>query len=564
MTGRRRPRCGSGPRRSMCILWRSGCCTTGGWTRSTSTRATLDPKLGALRRPDDMAGFVAALDVIEAAHKRRDRVGVFGDYDVDGVSTAATISTYLEALGLEVVVRVAHRERGYGFGIPDAEALHEAGVKLVILGDTGTSDVDALAWLAERGIKTVVIDHHQVPESAPPADAFINPHQPGCGFPFKGLCSAGVAFYLCAALRTRLSRSHRRVPDPRRWLDLVAVATVCDMMPLREENRVLVHAGLRHLSRRGRPGLRALLARAGVPTHEAVDEQHVAFKIGPRLNAPGRLGSAEPSLRLLQARTDGGGRGDRGADRDPQRPAQALHGSDGGGGDGPPWSPSPTSTRAPDWSSPTIAGSPAWPGSRRPSSSNTMGGPPPSSPSTASAARRGDRCGRCRGSTFAPPSPHAPSCSPASAATERPLASRCPRTNVDAFTEAFDAAVAEQQAAAGAPPDIEVVDCALPLRIVEPQLCAAMRRAGPFRRRLRPPALPGRGRDRRPRARTKGPTPLADADPSGHGSARGNSFRTGPTSTRARRTDRLRIRSVPRPFPWRNQTPPPGRTLMAP
>jgi single-stranded-DNA-specific exonuclease len=139
----------------------------------------------------------------------------------------------------------------------------------------------------------------------PPADVLINPHQSACRFPFKGLCSAGVAFYLCAALRTKLAAAGASgLPDPRAWLDLVAVATICDMMPLRDENRVLVRKGLAHLGRRGRPGLRALLALAGVEPGETVHEQHVAFKLGPRLNAPGRLGSAEPALRLLRARTE--------------------------------------------------------------------------------------------------------------------------------------------------------------------------------------------------------------------------------------------------------------------
>ena len=174
----------------------------------------------------------------------------------------------------------------------------------MLTGDCGTSDVQALSWLAERGIGRIVIDHHQVPEQMPPADALINPHQSGCGFPFKGLCSAGVAFYLCAALRSRLASKRATVPDPRAWLDLVALATVCDMMPLHEENRILVAHGLRLLGHRLRPGIRALLSRAKVDPKVPIDETHLGFKLGPRLNAPGRLGSAMPSLSLLRARTD--------------------------------------------------------------------------------------------------------------------------------------------------------------------------------------------------------------------------------------------------------------------
>lgn len=264
----------------------------------------LNPRLAELRRPDAMAGFGAALDRIEYALATGETIGVFGDYDVDGCTTAAILSTYLEALGATVVVRVAHREHGYGLTLTDAKLLAEAGVGLVLTGDCGTSDVEALSWLQQRGIGRVVIDHHQVPERMPPADALINPHQDGCGFPFKGLCSAGVAFYLCAALRSRLANKRASVPDPRGWLDLVALATVCDMMPLHEENRILVAHGLRVLSRRHRPGIRALLSRAKVDPSVPIDETHLGFKLGPRLNAPGRLGSAMPSLSLLRARTD--------------------------------------------------------------------------------------------------------------------------------------------------------------------------------------------------------------------------------------------------------------------
>ncbi len=279
------------------LMWARG-------VRETSEQAqVLDPRLSSLRRPDAMAGFEPALDALIWALQNDKRIGIFGDYDVDGVTTATILATYLEALGASVVVRVAHRDRGYGFGIGDAEAFAEAGTQLVLTGDCGTSDIPALSWLAERDIPCVVIDHHQVPESMPPARALINPHQPGCEFPFKGLCSAGVAFYLCAALRTRLASQRRTVPDPRAWLDLVALATVCDMMPLVDENRVLVHHGLRVMAGRRRPGLAALLSAAGVGAGEALDEGHLGFKLGPRLNAPGRLGPADPSLELLRARS---------------------------------------------------------------------------------------------------------------------------------------------------------------------------------------------------------------------------------------------------------------------
>ena len=262
----------------------------------------LRPRLADLRPPTGMAGFEAAIELLREAWRGHWRIGVFGDYDVDGVTTTAILTTYLESLGIEVVARAATREGGYGFSRAEAELLHEAGVRMVLTGDCGTSDHDALDWLKSHGIPTIVIDHHQVPEVMPPAAALLNPHQLGCGFPFKGLCSAGVAFYLCAALRSALSKETGvTLPDPRGWLDLVALGTVCDMVPLVAENRILVRHGMTVVGQRRRPGVRALLEYAGVGADEAIDEGHLGFRLGPRLNAPGRLGPAEPSLSLLRA-----------------------------------------------------------------------------------------------------------------------------------------------------------------------------------------------------------------------------------------------------------------------
>lgn len=266
----------------------------------------LDPRLAQLRKPVAMAGFEPARDLLADALERGTRIGIFGDYDVDGVTTATILSTFLEALGGDVVCRVAERDAGYGFGVAAAREFHECGCGLVLTGDCGTSDIEAISWLKERGIPVAVIDHHQAPEVMPPTAALLNPHQPGCKFPFKGLCSAGVAFYLCAALRTEMGRRRAgsRLPDPRAWLDLVALGTVCDMVPMVEENRVLTHHGLEFMQQRRRPGIRALLERARVGSEVRLDESHLGFTLGPRLNAPGRLSGAEPSLSLLRARSD--------------------------------------------------------------------------------------------------------------------------------------------------------------------------------------------------------------------------------------------------------------------
>ena len=268
----------------------------------------LNPRLSELSVPREMAGFSEAIELLTTARTKRWRVGMFGDYDVDGVTTTTILTTFLECLGVEIVAKVASREGGYGFGLNPAKDLHEAGVDLVLTGDCGTSDHEALEWLRTRDIPAVVIDHHQVPETMPPAAALLNPHQDGCNFPFKGLCSAGVGFYLAAGLRSALAKrepsSRGQLPDPRAWLDLVALGTVCDMMPLVDDNRILVRHGLDVMGQRRRPGVRELLRRAKVSSEIVVDEGHLGFALGPRINAPGRLGSAEPSLELLRARSN--------------------------------------------------------------------------------------------------------------------------------------------------------------------------------------------------------------------------------------------------------------------
>jgi single-stranded-DNA-specific exonuclease len=263
----------------------------------------LAPKLADLRPPDGIADLDRALVRLRAAILGGERIGVFGDYDVDGVTTAAVLTLALRGLGATVIPRVASRSSGYGLSPADGARFADEGCRVVVTGDCGTSDHDAIALCQDRGVDVIVIDHHQVPEGPTRAHALINPHRPDDRFPFKGLASCGVAFYIAAALRSRLRAEGNPAAekfDPRLLLDLVAMGTLADLVPLIDENRILVTAGMRELAARRRPGLQALMEIAELGT-EPPTTTGVTFRLTPRLNAAGRLGEAQLALDLLLA-----------------------------------------------------------------------------------------------------------------------------------------------------------------------------------------------------------------------------------------------------------------------
>lgn len=264
----------------------------------------LQPRLAGMRGPDGIADLARALDRLSQALATQQTIGVFGDYDVDGVTSAAVLGAGLRALGGRVVPRCASRNAGYGFAQVFAEAFMRDGCSLVVTADCGTSDHATIGWLRQQGIDVIVIDHHQVPAGPSPALALINPHRSDDRFGFKGLASCGLAFYLMGALRTQLRRcgdARAAAWDPRELLDLVALGTVADVMPLTDENRALVAAGLKVLAGRQRPGLAALAEVAALPAGRPITATDIGFRLAPRLNAAGRLGDAQLSLDLLLA-----------------------------------------------------------------------------------------------------------------------------------------------------------------------------------------------------------------------------------------------------------------------
>ncbi|MBZ0236219.1 MAG: DHH family phosphoesterase, partial [Deltaproteobacteria bacterium] len=276
-----------------------------------AARGYLTPRLGGLRKPDGMAGFGVAAERVTAAVLRRERIAVFGDYDVDGVTTCALLTSFLRGVGADVAPRVARRDEGYGFCAAAAEDVLAGAPRLVITGDCGTSDGAVIASVRARGVDVVVVDHHTVPAAGEvhPALALVNPYRADSSFPFRGMASVGIAFYLVAAVRTRLRAEGwfegRPEVDPRDLLDLVALGTIADLVPLAGENRILTAAGLKLVAERKRPGVAALLEAAGIAVggdaggERPIDEKTVSWKLAPRLNAPGRLGDAAPALELL-------------------------------------------------------------------------------------------------------------------------------------------------------------------------------------------------------------------------------------------------------------------------
>ncbi|HEY3498469.1 MAG TPA: single-stranded-DNA-specific exonuclease RecJ [Polyangiaceae bacterium] len=259
-------------------------------------RRFLSPRLAELTSPANMLDRAIGADRLARAVRARERIAVFGDYDCDGITAAAVLTELLRAVDADVVTLIASRfEGGYGVSPQAVERIVASGASLLVTCDCGSSDHVSLADLRTRGLDVIVIDHHLVPDEPLPVLAFLNPHRPGCGFPEKGLASCALALSLGAAVRAELGRKL----DLRQVLDLVAIGTVADVAPLVGDNRALVRAGLAVLSEARRPGLRALMELAKMERGARLCAEDIAFRIAPRLNAPGRLGSPAIALELL-------------------------------------------------------------------------------------------------------------------------------------------------------------------------------------------------------------------------------------------------------------------------
>lgn len=268
-----------------------------GLTDPPSVRRFLRPTLDELHDPFGLPDLASAVDCLEAALGRRHTIFVHGDFDADGMSATALAVGGLRRLGGEVVPYVPHRTiDGYDLREEGVERAAEAGAALILTVDCGVTAVEAVSAANDRGIEVIVTDHHRPGPELPAAAAVVNPMRDDSVYPCRGLAGVGVAFKLISALYARAG-----IPDGELYqhLDLVAVGTVADQMPLTGENRVLVRAGLRALAHTRKPGLRALLRRAKIDARRPISADDIAFGLAPRLNSVGRMAAAETGVRLL-------------------------------------------------------------------------------------------------------------------------------------------------------------------------------------------------------------------------------------------------------------------------
>ncbi|MFQ5861231.1 MAG: single-stranded-DNA-specific exonuclease RecJ, partial [Dehalococcoidia bacterium] len=253
---------------------------------SGDRRLLLDPFL--------LPGMDRAVERLSAALSTGQRIGLFGDFDVDGVTGTALLAQALTELGGQVVPYLPHRvTEGHGLNPAAITHLYQEGVRLLITVDCGVSSPDEVVQAGEMGMEVIITDHHVPPEQLPPVQALVNPKVPGSRYPFLDLSGAGLAFKLAQALYQRMER-----PWLRGILALAALGTVADLTPLQGENRFLVKQGLRELNSTQRPGLQELYRNAGIRPG-GIDMETVSFIIAPRLNAAGRLEHALTSYRLL-------------------------------------------------------------------------------------------------------------------------------------------------------------------------------------------------------------------------------------------------------------------------
>jgi single-stranded-DNA-specific exonuclease len=266
-----------------------------GITNFFEAKTFFRPSLDSVYDPFLMNGMADASHRVIEAVTNNEKICVYGDYDVDGTCSAALMYLFLKELGADVQTYIPNRlTEGYGMSVQSIDHLRELGVKLIISVDCGITAVDEIGHAKKIGIDTVVCDHHQPKDQLPDAYAILDPIKPGCPYPFKYLSGAGVAFKLATAIGDRIGKKEMAL----KYLDLVALAGAADIVPLFDENRILVREGLALINSNPRPGVAALIKCARMELGNLTAGQ-IVFTIAPRVNAVGRLGDANRAVELF-------------------------------------------------------------------------------------------------------------------------------------------------------------------------------------------------------------------------------------------------------------------------
>lgn len=275
-----------------------------GITTQTEVESFFNLKMTGLRPPNELPGVIAAVETIYAAVLAGKKIFIYGDYDADGMTSTAIMYRCLQAIGGNVHYFVPSRlNDGYGLSIDALERLRKRGAELIISVDCGISSVKEVEYVNAHGMEIVITDHHHPGDQLPAAAAIVHPDLPGEAYPFAGLCGAGVAFKLAWALCTHHHGSPKLSPALKEFLfsavSLAAIGTVCDVVPMKDENRIIVHHGLNCIRKYSSPGLRHLMDKAGCLNKERLDASDLGWGVGPRLNAAGRLAQAQLGVELL-------------------------------------------------------------------------------------------------------------------------------------------------------------------------------------------------------------------------------------------------------------------------
>ena len=276
-------------------------------SRHIKNSQELDRTLQSMLNPNQLYGIQQAVNLLVDAYQQQQKIVIVGDFDADGATSTALSVLALCMLGFtDVEYLVPNRfEQGYGLSVPVAEMAMEKGVQLLMTVDNGVSSFEGVAYLKEQGVKVLITDHHLPPEILPNADAIVNPNLQQCDFPSKCLAGVGVAFYLMLALRAKFRElgifTAETQPNFTELLDLVALGTIADVVPLDQNNRILAHQGLMRIrAKRCRPGIIALAEVANREV-EKLCSADLGFAIAPRLNAAGRLDNMSVGVELLLA-----------------------------------------------------------------------------------------------------------------------------------------------------------------------------------------------------------------------------------------------------------------------